>query len=648
MSLSRQFISLIIVLLLLVFVGTLTISTRNTQAYLNQQLLSNAQDTATSLGLSLRPILEQNDTALLNSTVDAIFDRGYYQRIQLKQISGETLLQRSAPVQFKGVPEWFTTLFPLSSPDASTTITAGWKQIATLHVSSHPGYAYNELWRIASHNFWWLLSLSIAAILITIVMVHILLKPLRAVERQARAISERQFTVQKKLPKTPELRKVAKAMNHMSAKVAQMLSAQTALTETMRARAYEDSLTQLQNRRGFEERLQHIISSPEEFQHGAIFLLRLWNLDEINKESGYLKGDELLKETAEIARFSCKPYTNATLARIGGADLAILMPNITPEEAATLADELCQRLSRLHIKGHIATSASTSLGIAYFTGTHKASELLGTADMALRTAHSRGANQWHLSEHQGLARSTIHNASEWKELLTHCVEKGELFLQQQPVYDCAGQQVLHYEILARIQDQNDHLVPAGVFMPIAERYELANAVDILVISKTLELMQQETVHHYAVNISATSLLAQGFIQWLGNILRQHPGAAQRLTFETAENSLPQDTATLQHAIEQLEQMGSRLSLDHFGTGSPSFGYLRNLKLDYLKIDGSYIRNIDSNEDNQFFLKALIEIAHGLDIKVIAEYVERDEEKALLAMLGCDGVQGYLLGSPGSL
>lgn len=647
MSLSKQLISLIALLLLLVFFGTLAISIHNTRNYLTQQLQSHAQDTATSLGLSITPAITENDIPMVNSMVDVIFDRGYYKSIQIKDISGKVIIERNLPVQFKEIPEWFVRLFPLETPEAQSTITSGWRQTFTLHIKSHPGYAYQELWQISVQNFSWILTLAIFSILASIIFIRLVLTPLRAVENQARAIASREFPIQRKLPKTPELRQVTKAMNHMSAKVAQMLASQTELTEKMRARAYEDPVTKLQNRRSFEESLNHITKTPEEYQTGALLLIRVNNLKDFNERNSYLQGDELLYEIGKLLQSACKNIPDATVARIGGADFGILVPHITEEEASNLAEKICCNLGGLYTRDNQENNAVTNIGIAVFNGNQLAHGLMAAADNALQSAQSRGNNTWHIQDNQTEKMGETIGSIEWKKLLHRKIEQGQFELYQQPVRVCSDNHILHFEILARMQDE-DKLMPAGLFMPMAERHGLATTIDKVIIEKLFDSIDHDTTDRYAINLSPSSLQNEEFMQWLLMRLEKDPTTANRLILETTEMGAAIDPEGVQKIISHVQKTGCQFSLDHFGTASPSFGYLYKLKLNYIKVDGSYIRQIDQNEDNQFFIRSLAEIAHGLDIKVIAEYVETKAELNILQTLHVDGIQGYLIGEPEEL
>ena len=186
MTLYRQILMVILVVFPLLFVGTLSVAVERTRTFLKDQLQSHAQDTATSLGLSLSPHMQQGDVTTMDRMVDAIFDRGYYREIRVVKTDDTPLIVKRQGVAIEGVPAWFIARLPLDTPQAEAAVMAGWKVAASVYVSSHPGYAYNQLWQTVSRLFFWFAGLALLALILALVALHYLLKPLRAVERQAK------------------------------------------------------------------------------------------------------------------------------------------------------------------------------------------------------------------------------------------------------------------------------------------------------------------------------------------------------------------------------------------------------------------------------------------------------------------------------
>lgn len=648
MSLLRQLALIISALFLLVFAGTLVISVNNTRIYLIEQMQSHAQDTATSLALSLKPPIEQQDWPTVNSMVDAIFDRGYYREMIILSTEGKALLERQLPVRIEGVPQWFIRLIPLKTPQGEALVTVGWKQTGKVLVRSHPGYAYNKLWRSAIKTFWWFVASWVIVMLLVIAVLRYALASLRAIEQQALAISAREFPTLEKLPWTRELRSVVTAMNKMSTKVKRMLDEQMELTEKVRGEAYRDPVTGLANQRYFETRLRYLLDTPDEFPRGALLLIELADFKAYNDRHGLKVGDELLKETARLLEQTCSNAGKYIVARLGGANFIVMVQITVPQEAQLLGEKICHELVQLYTRGLADTLRVGHVGIAYYNSGQTTTDLFSEADTALRAAQNKGPNTWYMYDRTVSEKRKIHSATHWQKILKHVIDTRDITLFFQPVLSCVNNKtLLHYEIFTRIAEENGTLVPATVFMPMAERIGIVCDFDKLVVESVLAYLsaKAQSDEIVAINVSPTSVHDPAFNDWLYRLLKDSPGAAKRMIFEATEYGCAAKPDSLRHFVDRVRSAGSQFSLDHFGVGFASFGYLRDLKLDYIKIDGSYIRQLQQNKDNQFFIRALTEIAHGLDIKVIAVSVEDQKDWDVLKDLYVDGVQGYLVGEP---
>jgi len=645
-SLARQLLIIVFALFILLFFGTLAISINNTRVYLDEQMFSHAEDTATSLGLSLKPALEADDLPLVETMVNAIFDPGYYREITIHGPDGSALVERTLPVRVSGVPEWFVDLIPLQAPSARRELSAGWKLAGTITVTSHPGYAYRELWSVTVDTFWWFLGAFVLVSLLLLVALRVVLRPLRAVEDQALAICDRQFPVVEPVPRTRELGSVVTAMNRMTRKVEQMLADQTDLSEKMRQQANADDLTGLANRRSFEARLNTWIESRESFMTGALLLCQIKSFKEYNERNGFEAGDRLLKECADMLRQTFAGETDCIIARLGGATFAVVVPDIERSGAQSLGEALAAELGRLKSRGlHDAPDAG-AIGIAYHEDEESVSGLLSRADMALRSAAGRGANAWVLYDDESVSRGDVHTASEWLTRLRDIIDAQRLILHYQPVKSRADGAVVHYEALARIPGEAGTMLPAGVFIPMAERHGLVVELDKLVVAAALErLAGGGSVPSLAVNLSPASVHDPAFADWLVQRLGAAPQPARRLILEAPEYGVMSDPEAVGGFLERLAATNVGFGVDHFGVGAVSFAYLKRFKLAYIKIDGSYTRGIDGITDSQFLVQSVADVAHGLDIQVIAESVETEAEWQVLERLHVDAGQGYYVGRP---
>lgn len=222
-----------------------------------------------------------------------------------------------------------------------------------------------------------------------------------------------------------------------------------------------------------------------------------------------------------------------------------------------------------------------------------------------------------------------------------------IILYYQPVFTLENKETPnHYEVLLRIRTPSQHILSAGAFIPEAENLNKMQDLDKLVIERIFsDYASHEKKPMFAVNLAPSSIKNTEFIHWLANKLDAHTDVAKNLIFEIPENIAIYDLDALKNAINFLKQKGCLFSLDHYGRGLSSFGYLKTLNLDFIKIDGSFIHDIENDKQNQLYIHVMIEIAHSMDIKVVAENVETEKELDALKILGVDGFQGYLLGKP---
>lgn len=651
MTLFRQLIIIITTLFLVVFLGTFIVSVNNTRVFLSSQLQSHAQDAATSLGLSLSNHAADNDLVTMTSMVDAMFDSGYYREIRVVDINGQPLVERRLPVTIEDVPQWFINFVPLETPLGEALVMAGWQRFGMVNIRSNPGIAYAKLWHDSIGMFWWLFGAAIITLGLGWIILKIVLRPLRNLEIQAEAICRREYPVQEKMPWTRELRSFVQAMNRMVIKVKEMFEEQARAMEKMRAQAYMDSVTGLGNRRHLEAQLQNLINNPEQFAGGALFLLELNGFKEYNDRHGYQAGDELLRQATALLTGIGGAHPDSFCSRLGGADFAMVVPHIDAAEAGMIGKQLSESLHRLHEGGMTDSEEVGNIGIALYRGQDSVFKFLSEADLALRTAQAKGGNAWHLEKPEQSAQTEIAGAQNWSAFLNEVIARRRITLLFQPVKCCVTEKILHFEVLLRLLGSNDKLLSAGMFMPYVNRLGLHREIDRLVVSEVMERMKHERARDIpaiAINLSPESAHDAAFADWLCEELGKHPDIASKLIFEVTEYGATKNLDSIRSLIDKVSLAGAKFSLDHFGRGFSSFGYLSSLKIHYLKVDGSYIHGIDQDKDDQFFVDAVNKIAHGLDIEVIAESVETREEWKTLQELNIYGLQGYLVGEPAAL
>jgi diguanylate cyclase (GGDEF)-like protein len=649
MTLYKQISIALLLFLLVAFTGTLYLGATSIQEVYREQLASHTQDTATSLGLSLSLHMGTQDLSMMESIINAAFDRGDFLRIELVSTKGIRLIEKSRKIDTTRVPSWFIKVLSLDTPAAEALVMTGWKQGGVVRVTGNPAAAYMEFWKGMVNTLRAYLAAAFVLLALALIAVRFLLLPLRDIRQQAEAICNRNYIVQTKLPNTRELRSVVVAMNRLSGKVNQIFTEQAALTESMREQAYQDALTGVGNRRYFDRILSALVEDQDQVSNGALLLLELRNLSRVNETHGYATGDEVLKRTAQLIQSQLRQLEDCYTAHVSGSTFAIIAAGLPPESADSLATSLCHILFQLRADGLVQSNDIGNVGVAMWQQGYRTSDLISEADLALRAAQSSGQNTWQRYNSGSTNQPDIYGTSRWRSHLQNIIEQGNIILAVQPVYstDDQSRTVLHYEVLTRIPDPGGAGISAALFMPMAERLGLASQLDKLTITALIEMIRSEsnTTRKYAANLSSTSLRDAVFLQWLCSHLARSPSVARQIMLEFPEYAAVANLQNVRNLVDRLADLGCMCGIDHFGRGFSPYGYLRSIRIRYLKIDASHVRNIDADRDSQFFVKSLTDTMHSIDIQVYAQAVETTAQKDILEKLNLDGIQGYLLGKP---
>jgi diguanylate cyclase (GGDEF)-like protein len=542
-------------------------------------------------------------------------------------------------------------LIHLRTPVGSADVASGWNQAGSILIKSHPGFAYNSLWDDALNVTSWFAICALFVLFAGSLGLRILLKPLVLVERQADALCRKEYRIQEPLPWTRDFRRVVEAMNRMTNKVKEMFDEQVVQAEGLRERAYHDSLTGLGNRRYFESQLAGRLEHPDTEAKGIVILVRIHELDNINRLKGFDAGDTLLKRIAEMLREAAGTYPNAVLARLTGGDFGIFCPNVSEWDAELIAKNVAEGLGRVAAEQISITNNIGNVGATAYNTVTTVSRLLSDADLALGSAMQKGANEWDIRFISAESNSMPLGQHQWQEILVTSLREKRIGLVFQPVIDSSpDRKLMHLEVLSRLIREDGTLLNAGVFMPLAERLKLTSTIDRLVIeaASRIDCRKLETPK-IAINLSPSSLDDSNFIQWIFPFLRSLSSTAPRFAFEFSEYAAVQHLARVKEFSTNIRESGHSLGFDHYGQSFSKLGYLQSLRPEYVKIDRAYTRELkDEDSDSRFYIGSLCSVAHSIDIAVIAEGVESEQQLRALKELNIDGVQGYYIGTPRSL
>lgn len=650
MTLLREIMLVVVLIFLILFSANFVMTVLESRAYLNSQLAAHAQDTANSLGLSMTTALAEKDNANLELLASAVFDRGHFSEITLTSIDGEILLQRQNSLNIEKIPTWFINLIDLPSPVGRSEITRGWLRLGELTVRAHPGGAYQDLWRITidfAYLFGFIVILSYAILGLVISRV---MQPLKDVEKQANDICERQFAVLEPVPRTRELKRVVEAMNRMSAKLKGLFETQVAITEKLRIEAKTDAITGLNNQQEFDALVTALIDSESGPGSSVLLLLQVRDFSSVNERLGFSAADDLLAHIASRMTQALSSRQNAIIARRRGADFAAFIPHVSIELARVTLERTFQEVASLQLLTEPDFANCLHIAAVFAEDKTELSKLLVEADAGLRNAQAEGSNgaQFVISgNRQNPIMELAQQAMEWRTTLLNIVTSQEFLFHYQPIFNLKQNDELDLladEVFVRVE-MDGQIISAGTFMPMAERFGLLIELDKLIIARAFSELSTSSPD-LVLNLSTYSLQNKEFIDWLLNHLTEYQNQSEKIMFELQEHAVRLSYDLVKQLVDTGKRLGYRFSVDHFGTSSASFGYLRSLDLNYIKIDRSFVSNLDTRMDNQFFIQSVVQIAATRDMKVIAEGVERAEELAMLRSLGVNAAMGYLLGRPG--
>lgn len=421
---------------------------------------------------------------------------------------------------------------------------------------------------------------------------------------------------------------------------------------TLEHMAYHDSLTDLANRREFERRLAHALQDAKETgRHHVLLYLDLDQFKIVNDTSGHVAGDELLRQISKILNRHIR--SDDTLARLGGDEFGVLLRGCDASHARRVAETLCEEVREYRfVWNSKPSSVSLSVGMVVINSAYNSiSELLSHADLACYAAKDRGRNNVQLYQSDDSEMQKRKADMQWTSRLQHALQTDSFFLCHQEMVPLQAHNAdgFRTEFLVRLQQGND-IVPPGAFIPAAERFGLMPRIDRRVIDMAFRYLDRTALGRqptgtFFINLSGSSLSDDELYGYIRNLVDKYSILPERVCFEITETSA---IANLNHTIRFIEQSrkdGFEFALDDFGSGMSSFSYLKALPVDYLKVDGGFVRNLLDDPIDLSIVDACNRIGHAAGLKTIAEFVENDAIKERLTELGLDYAQGFGIAKP---
>jgi diguanylate cyclase (GGDEF)-like protein len=416
--------------------------------------------------------------------------------------------------------------------------------------------------------------------------------------------------------------------------------------------ASHDALTGLYNRREFENNLEYsLLESRRDSSHHCLCYLDLDQFKLVNDTCGHVAGDELLIQLSTLLKEHVRD--SDMLARLGGDEFGILFNYCSMKDARRAAEKLLTSINNFRfVWQEHSFDVGASIGVvAINRGSRSIADILSAADVACYAAKDGGRNRVHIYEPDDEELKQRHGEMRWVSRIKTALTSNQFILYYQPIEPINGQTPGHkrFEILVRMLGPEEQIIPPMAFIPAAERYGLMPEIDRWVIRNTLDALTRQPKNGEkwicSINLSGQSLSEEGFLEFILKELEDTDIDPGCICFEITETAAIANLNNAVKFISALKETGCSFSLDDFGSGLSSFAYLKNLKVDFLKIDGGFVKNMVTDPINNAMVEAINDIGHVMNIQTVAEFAENEAIIGALKDLGVDFAQGYGIDIP---
>ena len=577
-----------------------------------------------------------NEACTWLSTVPTTLE---FRSVELFDESGNLRCYQTNTPQSPIAPKWFIRNIEIEIIPATQPVQQGWVTWKLMGIP-YEANAYDELWNLAINTFWGVLALLVTSSIGGFWALKKLLDPLRQVVVQAKSIGDRRFT-KIAIPTTTEFADVARSMNDLSDRIQSMLSDEAALLRDKKATYDFDEVTALLNREAFIDQFSARLNRENEESIGAVALIRLLNLAEMNREYGRSLIDNLLKDVgAALNRLSSGDLYGGycSVGRLNGADICAVATN--ESNAKNLADIMQRTVAKVLVTHNIDERYRVAAACIDYELGDNTGELLASIDGALAQSELQAGVP--IVSAQRINRTDIKRESQrfWHEHLASALSNGGLRLVWFPVLR-KDESVIHLEGMARLSIDNQEF-NAGDFMPWVFRLGLGQAFDRAVVTEALKSLsaEKERLH---VNLSADSLKGAEFSAWLNETLKGASADTARFGMEISETAIIGAQSSFETLRTILKPHGCQLGIEHMGYRPEIIAELGSLGPDYLKVDSLYTQELSTNQGNRSVLTSFSGVAKSLGIDCIAEGINTADDIEQAFALGARGVSGRAVG-----
>ncbi|WP_122032313.1 EAL domain-containing protein [Aliivibrio sp. EL58] len=634
MTLYKQLVSWMTAVFLLLMISVFAIEFRSTQTFLENQQRSEVNNTINTVGLALAPYLENEDKVAAESVINALFDGSYYSAVRLTLFNTNDEIVRVYPLTVDSVPEWFLDFNLFRTISESRVITSGWLQLAEVEIVTHPGYAYQQLWKALTElAFTFAIVIGLGIIIISFVVKRAL-APLQQIIIKMKEVAENNFSNELAKPKTKDLEAVINGINTMSLQIAQSFQSQAKEAEKLRDKVYLDPTSGLGNRSFFMAQLNTWLS---ESSKGGIALFRVNFINKVYEEEGYEAGDKKVKELSDLLKATL-PSSNIIMTRLNTYEFGFIFPSIEEEELKVTAENIIAYTQ--DIKGDPTATApiDADLGVIFNESRKTSTEILSLADNALAQAHSTPELLFGY-----IADESAHELmgkQQWKQFVDEAINE-HLFNFTLQLATTQSGSIFHQEVFSAIEKDNQRY-SANQYLFALEQLNETTSFDQFVIRTMVErILAEEITQPVAINLANSSVENPSFVRWLTNLLKKHKPIASLLHFEIQESSFIENEDHTALLCNVIRSSGAEFGVDNFGRNFESLEYIKLFRPKYVKLDYLFTHQLD-DEKQRFILASISRTAQNLGIITIASRVENKQQLELLAEHNIDIFQGFFV------
>lgn len=634
MSLFKQIFLLVTSLLIVMLAIVLKVNFDNAKDFAANQLFNTGKNVANSLALSLGSQID--DTSLMETTINAMFDGGHFEEITLIRQDGAVIHKRTERIVIDGVPSFFLRNVDLPQPTAEAQVSHGWSIFGFVRVKGHPGPFIISLWETFRRLC--LLFLILGGLTISIVywILKFLLNSLEQIQHQAEAISNNEFIINATVPNTPELRNVVLAMNTMVEKVQQIFNRQLENIKYYQEMQFRDDLTKLHNREYFVKQLGHFLGSENEKGSGQVLIISVAGMEKRSIAAGYPIIQSFYQNLAEILVQETRTVTDAVTARLPRHEFAAILPNCDQNNGTVIANAILYRLQQaIAGESQLSDLLVVNAGMAAYGYKDNVGTVLSKADYALSTAKSGLPGT--LEKFRAEEDLVVLGKLEWKTMLDAALADRRFFLTAQPVLSDTRE--YHREIYINLKDDNNVTHKAGYFMPMVINLGMAGKLDRYVLEHTAAHLRGNSKSVYAVNITTDFCKDRLAFSWLRQFLDDNKPIQSCLTLEIHDNTLIQHPDICRDLAGMLKGMGYAFGIDQYTMNEVSLDLIKEMRPQYIKIDYDYLQDVDSQMNTAIALNAMLTITDSLGIELIASKIETEKQKQTLTAKNINYFQG---------